>query len=250
MPARPHVVLALLTSAALVAGCTVGAGGDADPSHEPTPPGTGTGDAGATRDACRGDVTDAPADAGVGRVPDLDGDGRPDRVWVGADGSTRLVGVITAAGGGDVLGLPTASPVPLSAVVVDVDLQPPTEILVSDNRTVWLFVFDECGLQPVVGSDGTPWIFDLGFRGTGTGVGCLTDEGGRALAGLNITDTRRDAVEWTRTVVRLDGARATAGPTETGVFRQPEGAGAIELLHTVACGDVTIGEDGIHQPHG
>jgi hypothetical protein len=209
------------------------------PPRTTTPPTTG----------CTDGQPDIPDGAGTGEVIDLDDDGRRDTAWLAGDpGGSRQLGVRTAGGGGDVAEISSASPVGLVVLVVDADEKPPVELLVSDNRTVQLWAFADCQLQPVIGPDGAPYLFDLGFRGTGTGVGCVGTGQERDLVGLNITEDDGTDIKWSRTVVELDGLQATHGETVTGSFQQPDDAGAIELLHTVTCGELSIDQDGIRQP--
>jgi hypothetical protein len=203
---------------------------------------------------CVSDASDEPpAGAATQEVDDLDGDGRPDTAWVSSqpDG-TRQVGVVTAGGVGTAAQIETGSPVPLSVLVADADETPPTEIFVSDGRTVYLFAFVDCAIQPVLNPEGEQYLFDLGFRGTGTGVGCADVDGdGRTeLVGLLAGEPDGDTVPWTRTVIELDGLDAHNGPSDSGTFTEPDDDAAIELLHTVSCGDRTITADGLHEPEG
>jgi hypothetical protein len=158
--------------------------------------------------------------------------------------------VLTAAGGGDRVMIDSASPVALTLLVADADEQPPVELFVSDNRTVQLWTFVDCSLQPVTDASGQPYQFDLGFRGTGTGVGCIDADGDgrRDLVGLNVTATTDTTVEWSRTIIERDGVQASNGPTDTGTYRRSEDDAEIELLYTVTCGDASIDQDGIRQP--
>jgi hypothetical protein len=192
-----------------------------------------------------------PTGPGVGSGPivDVDGDGRKDIGWLAAhrDGSREL-GVALAAGGSDAVRIESASPSALTLLVVDADERPPVEVFVSDNRTVQLWAFADCQLAPVTNPQHDQYLFDLGFRGTGTGVGCRDTSGGRQLVGLNVTDDNSTVVDWTRTVIERDGLTARNGPTDEGQFRRPGDDAAIELLHTVSCGDLTIARDGIRQP--
>lgn len=190
-----------------------------------------------------------PSGAASGEIVDADGDGRRDTAWLaGQPDGSRQLGITTASGGGDAVEVQSASPVGLVLLAVDADRQPPVELLVSDNRTVQLWALADCTLQPVIGPDGAPYLFDLGFRGTGTGVGCRDTDGGSRLVGLNVTTDDGTTVEWSRTVIELDGLEASHGPTDTGTFRRPGDDRAIDLLHTVSCGDLTITENGIRQP--
>jgi hypothetical protein len=207
------------------------------------PPGSGEGCAGGGPQVPEG------TGAGSGRIVDVDGDGRPDTGWlaVNEDGSREL-GVATAAGGGDTVPMDSASPNVLTLLAIDADEQPPVELFVSDGRTVELWTFADCQLAPVTNPEDEPYLFDLGFRGTGTGVGCRDTGGGRELVGLNVTDDDGTVVDWTRTVIERDGLAASNGQTDEGRFERPGDAAAIELLHTVSCDDVTITADGIRQP--
>lgn len=236
--------------------------GDTEASATTTQPATGSGDPTSpgdpasepatteTPEGCAGDGPEVPDDAASDQV-DLDGDGQDDTVWLAAhpDGS-REMGVLTAAGGGERVEIDSASPVPLVTLVADADQEAPVELLVSDNRVVQLWAFADCSLQPVIGPDGEPYRFDLGFAGNGTGVGCIDADGDgqRDLVGLNVTDRNEQAVSWSRTVVELDGLQATHGTTETGTFQPGEDDDAIETLNGVSCGELTAADDGIHQP--
>lgn len=206
---------------------------------------------GASGEGCGGDGPAVPEGQGVGAgsIVDVDGDGRADTGWLAVDtDGSRQLGVSTAAGGGDVVTIDSASPNVLTLLAVDADEQPPVELFVSDGRTVELWAFADCGLAQVTNPQDEPYLFDLGFRGTGTGVGCRDLDGGRQLVGLNITDDDGTVVDWTRTVIERDGLRASNGSTDEGRFRRPGDDAAIELLHTVSCDDMTIDEDGIQQP--
>jgi hypothetical protein len=204
----------------------------------------------ATGEGCGGDGPEPEGTAvGSGPIVDVDGDGRADTGWLaGQAGGSRQLGVATAAGGGDAVTIDSASPNVLTLLAVDADEQPPVELFVSDGRTVELWAFADCRLAQVTDPQGEPYLFDLGFRGTGTGVGCRDTGDGRQLVGLNITDDDGTVVDWSRTVIERDGLQASNGPTDEGRFRRPADDDAIELLHTVSCGDMTIDEDGIQQP--
>ncbi|HEY8526474.1 MAG TPA: hypothetical protein VIL48_15985 [Acidimicrobiales bacterium] len=229
------------------AGSSTTAGGTAS-STAGTPTTTTDGGGGA---GCAGGGPAVPEGEGVGsgEIVDVDGDGRADVGWLAAhaDG-TRELGVATAAGGGDVVEIDSASPNVLTLLAVDADERPPVELFVSDGRTVELWAFADCALAPVTDPAGAPYLFDLGVRGTGTGIGCRESDGGRQLVGLNVVDDDGTTVEWTRTVIERDGLQARNGPTDEGRFERPADDAAIELLHTVSCGDVTITDDGIQQP--
>jgi hypothetical protein len=184
--------------------------------------------------------------ANEGEVVDLDGDGRPDTVWVASPGDgRRVLGVETAAGGGAKVDIDSASPVAIQVLVADADDTPPVELFVSDGRGVQLWAFDDCQLQPVTDPDGQPYLFDLGLRGFGTGVGCVDGN----LVGLNVvSEDAQGNVGWTSTVITRDGLTADEGATTEGTYRRPTDDAAIELLHQVTCNDLTMAENGIPQP--
>lgn len=218
---------------------TTEAPGDADVTIETTTT------AAAAAEGCTTPV-EREAPANEGEVVDLDGDGRPDTVWVASPGDgRRVLGVETAAGGGAKVDIESASPVAIQVLVADADGTPPVELFVSDNRGVQLWAFDDCALQPVTDPDGQPYLFDLGLRGFGTGVGCVDGD----LVGLNVTsDDPAGEVRWTRTVITRDGLVADEGPTTDGTYRHPQDDAAIELLRQVTCGDLTMAANGIAQP--
>lgn len=216
------------------------------------PSGATTTTAAPAGEGCTGGEAQVPGGEGVGsgEIVDVDGDGEADRAWLAghSDGSREL-GIVTAAGGGDAVPMESASPNVLTLLAVDADEQPPVELFVSDGRTVELWTFADCALAPVTGPDGEPYLFDLGFRGTGTGIGCRDTDDGRQLVGLNVVDDDGTVVDWTRTVIERDGLTASNGATDEGTFERPDDDAAIELLHTVSCGDMTMTDDGIQQPH-
>ena len=78
----------------------------------------------------------------------------------------------------------------LSLLVAAADRQRTIELFVDDNRTVQLWALSDCQLVPVLNLQGQPYEFDRGFRGTGTGVGCVNAPEGRRLVGLNVDDPR------------------------------------------------------------
>ena len=224
------------------------------PGVEP-PPTSSPGAAGGAVDGAgctNADSPGIPADANSGEVADVDGDGRPDTLWLAppAGGvAGRPMGIVTAAGGRVETRVESAAPIPLSVLVVDVDLTPPVELLVSDGRSVQLWAFADCALAQVTDPDGAPYNFDLGQRiGTGSGVGCAGPGDDRRLVGLNIIGDDGTTVRWERTTITRDGLIADEGETESGTFTRPDDDARIELLNGVACGDLTLADDGINEP--
>lgn len=223
----------LLVAAALIAaGCAVPAAHaqpGCPPGGEPTPAGAAQRDAG-----------------------DLDGDGRPDTLWLAdtrdASAATRrFVGVTTASGASSQLPLLTASPIPLRALAIDAQDSGQHQIIVSTGRGAQLYVFQGCAIQTVVDAPGTPFVFDLqNLRGTGTGVGCSDLGDGRRLVALQALD---DGGRWTvhRTAIELDGTLARVGRSDTVTASSAQDP-AVTSAHTISCGDVDIDQDGVQEP--
>jgi hypothetical protein len=187
----------------------------------------------------------------AGQIPDVDGDGRPDQAYFApTGGETRQLVIVTAAGGRSEATITSASPSEASALVANMDEKGPVEILISDNRQAYLFVYVKCAVAVVRNAQNRQYSFDLGFRGVGTGVGCAPSATGRDLVGLNVTAQTETTVRWTRTVIDLSGTTARSGATTSGTFTQPQDGAAIALLSTISCGDQTISENGIHQTEG
>jgi hypothetical protein len=206
---------------------------------------------GATRTACTGTAPAMSQPAQQMEIIDVDGDGRRDTAWLASPGNgAREMGIVTAAGGGDKVTVGSAAPFPLSLLVAEADGEPPVELFVSDNRSVQLWTFVDCELQPVTDADGDPYVFDRGFTGYGTGVGCIDADGDgrRDLVGLNVTGLDEPTVDWSRTIIERDGTVATNGATDTGTFHQPADADRIAQLYDVTCGDLTMADDSVTQP--
>ena len=207
-------------------------------SSAPTTAGPGPG--------CSSGDHNVPAGAATGEVPDVDGDGVPDTAWINvADDGTTTVGVRTSAGGGATRPFESASPVKRSILVVDADQRPPVEIFADDGRMVELWAFQDCSIQPVLNPQGDTYTFSLGFTDVGTGVGCVELSGHMELVGLDVVAEHGDQVDWSRTVIELDGLHAHNGQKTTGTFTRPTDAAAIQLLHEVTCGELTMADDGI-----
>lgn len=200
-------------------------------------------------DGCPPGGEEPPPDATADEVDDVDGDGRPDQLWISAADPTAVaVGVSTASGHHAQVPFESASPVQRAALAADVDADGRTELLLDDGRSVQLFAFDDCTIVPVTNAEGDVYTFSRGFTEHGTGVGCVEVEGQRHLVGLNVVEQTDTAVEWSRTVVEIDGTTARNGETTTGTFTSPEDDAAIELLHEVTCGDLTMFDDGVRAP--
>jgi len=202
---------------------------------------------------CAPGGTPPPAGAAHRQVGDLDGDGQPDTLWVGefrgADGPTvRVVGVTTASGASSDVEVPSASPMPLSALAVDAQNDGGNQVIVSDGRGARLYTFADCRLQTVVdGHYGRPFLFDMqNLRDQGTGVGCSDFGDGRRLVALQASQT---GGQWSvrRTEIDVSGTRASTGRSDTVTAASAQDP-AVTSAQTISCGDLTIGKDGVQQP--
>jgi hypothetical protein len=186
-----------------------------------------TGASGATSRECP-QVGSVPADAITAPVVDVDGDGERDEVWFSGEGTPRM-GIATASG--TVVGATIHSgKAPQAAVVVNADERGPVEMFAATGAEAFLLIFQNCDLVPVIGPDGLPYSFDLGYRGNGTGVTCTDADGDgrRDLVGVNFVDNGDGTAKLSRTVIELDGATATHGHhderTVPGHEQDPENA--------------------------
>jgi len=210
-----------------------------EPSQEPS--GEPSTEAAA---GCAPNDETAPAGADVVTVIDVDGDGRPDQAWL-SGGAGREFGITTASGATFSATIDSASPVPASAIVNRVQADQIPIALVDLSREALVYSLAGCAVTPVANEQGQPYTFDLGFAGTGTGVGCSTDAGSLRLAGLNAVADDAGTYTVTRTFVDLDadGRHATnAAPEQVAL-----GAGADEPVVTtaqeVSCGELVAGTD-------
>jgi hypothetical protein len=204
---------------------------------------------------CSPGGTPPPAGASQRKVSDLDWDGQPDTLWLGQfrDGSgrtDRIAGVTTASGANSGVQVLSASPIPLSALAIDAQQDGQHQIIVSDGRSAYLYVFADCRLQAAADNQGAPFLFDLhNLRDNGTGIGC-SDLGppsaGRHLVGLRASNENG---QWTvrRTEINLNGTLATIGASDTVTATSAQDP-AVVSAQTISCGDLTISKDGVQQP--
>jgi hypothetical protein len=164
-------------------------------------------------------------------------------VWISPDG---LVGVTTDGGSGRVR-VPSASPMPLQALVIDAQGNGERQLIVSNGREAHLFVLAGCKISAAYDGQGNQFVFDLeNLRGTGTGVGCADLGDGRHLVGLQaLPDGGGYTVR--RTEINLDGFIATIGlsDTVTGTSAQDP---VVASAMTISCGDQTMAQNGVQQP--
>jgi len=164
-------------------------------------------------------------------------------VWISPDG---LVGVTTDGGSGRIR-IPSASPMPLQALVIDAEGNGGRQLIVSDGREARLYVLAGCKISAAYDGQGEPFLFDLqNLRGNGTGVGCSDLGDGRHLVGLQAL---RDGGGYTvrRTEINLEGFIATIGlsDTVTGTSLQDP---VVASAMTISCADLTMAQNGVQQP--
>ena len=164
-------------------------------------------------------------------------------VWISPDG---LVGVTTDGGSGRIR-IPSASPMPLQALVIDAEGNGGRQLIVSNGREARLYVLAGCKISAAYDGQGEPFLFDLqNLRGNGTGVGCSDLGDGRHLVGLQAL---RDGGGYTvrRTEINLEGFIATIGlsDTVTGTSLQDP---VVASAMTISCGDQTLAQNGVQQP--
>jgi hypothetical protein len=195
---------------------------------------------------CTGSAT-VPPGARTEEVVDVDGDGRRDTAYTAytsGDLSDLRFGIVTAAGGTSSVPFESASPVERRGMVVDADERGPVEIFLSDGRGAALDVFVDCRITPVLDDRAEPYSFDRGFRGTGTGFGCMDADGDgrRDLVGLlgGFQAESRPTVEWSRTIIGLDGTTARNGRTDHGTYQRGRDDARIDRLFQFTCGDLTM----------
>lgn len=157
-------------------------------------------------------------------------------VWVSGNG---LVGVTTAEGTGS-LRVPSASPMPMQALVVDAQGDGQKQLIVSDGRGAHLYLLEGCRINPVFDGQGQPFVFDLqNLRGNGTGVGCEDLGDGRHLVALQALPDG-DGFTVRRTQININEYSATSGRSDT--------VAGTASASTITCGDSTMAKDGVQQP--
>ena len=216
---------------------TTTAGGSGPSGSSTTLPQSGT----TAPTGCPGTKGTVPTGVASRAMGDVDGDGKPDTlyVFVGESG-VRHFGLVTATGYRSEWTTPNASPVAPSILgVVDANQDGHAEVVVNPGRLVNILTFADCRLQPYLNKQGQAYEFSIGFGAIGTGVGCVDADGDghRDLVGLDEEDKGNGTVAWTRTIVTLHGTQARNGATDSGTYTSPADDAKIALLHEVTCGD-------------
>ncbi|MFP5346262.1 MAG: hypothetical protein ACLGIA_04460 [Actinomycetes bacterium] len=245
MGGRRVLTALALAFAAGGAACTVPA---AAMAASPAPGAVGAGSTGTAATATRGcgQPGGVPAGAATAKMPDVDGDGHPDTLWISSDGVHRRVGVTTTTGATFSQPIITGSPVPASALGFKVRRDTGVNVVMSDGRLATLYAARACSLTPVIGPDGQPFKFDQGFAGNGTGMGCVNIDRRMQLVGLL---AQPDSSIVKRTVITLHG---TTSAQETATIGRSQwvhvGQRGLDLAYQITCGQLTMQRDGVHEP--
>jgi hypothetical protein len=190
------------------------------PTPRPSAAGSGSGSGstsaagGSSGGACTSGEQQTPRGVTPVTTADLDGDGKPDRLWLGDGGTTsapkRYLGVIFSAGGGTSITFSSAAPQSATAVAGRL-AGGPAIILLDTGRSVQLYAVVDCAITATKNAQGQQYTFDKGFTGYGTGVGCPTLSGGEQLAGYLAKSTSGGKYTVTRTTITVtDGGRRAA----------------------------------------
>ncbi|RZS79933.1 hypothetical protein EV189_3412 [Motilibacter rhizosphaerae] len=240
-PVAPVVTLGLL---ALLAGCgtsSPAAGPRSAAGTAPAPAPSTPASTGATP-APEESSGAIPAGAGTATGVDLDGDGRPDTLWLADDGGRRLLGVRTSGHGGTSTTFTSASPISARASSARL-VGGAAVVLLDTGRSAQLYAYVVRGrarrLVPVPGVDGRPYSFSFGFTDVGTGLACDGPEGDRVLYG---EDARETGGSWTVTrtpvTVAADGSTARNGTPQTVVRSASGDDQRVAAARGRTCGDL------------
>lgn len=154
-----------------------------------------------------------PGDAATKKTFDLDGDGKPDTIWVG-DGRK---GIRTASGA--VVSLPVSNAGGPEVTVFAQALNSGATVLMENGRQAYISAFSNCELVETKNVQGEQYTFDLGFNSPDTGYGCANGEDVVDLVGLALTKSKDGGtkpwlMEQTVIEVSQDGQSAENGEKE------------------------------------
>jgi len=185
---------------------------------------------------------EVPVGAGTATTVDLDGDGRPDTLWLADVDGARTLGATTTAHGTSSVVFEDAAPQPATASAAVLASGAPV-VLLDTSRSVQVYGYrvEDPGLVVVPDREGAQYSFSLGFTGYGTGLACEQQADGLHLYGENATtDDAGTLWKVTRTevVVDVDRPRATNGTTTTVGQDLPADDPAVPAARGTTCGDV------------
>ncbi|GAB3250052.1 hypothetical protein [Kineosporia babensis] len=154
-----------------------------------------------------------PSGAATKKTFDLDGDGKPDTIWVG-DGRK---GVETASGA--VVSLKVSNAGGPEITVFAQTLSSGAKVLMENGRQAYVSAFSDCTLVETKNVQGEQYTFDLGFNAPDTGYGCANGEDVVDLVGLALTKSKDGGtkpwlLEQTVIDVSKDGRTAENGEKE------------------------------------
>jgi hypothetical protein len=185
-------------------------------------------------------TTGIPAGAGTATTVDLDGDGKPDTLWLADVDGRRELGVTTTSHGTSVVDFTSAAPQAASASAAVLASGAPV-VFLDTGRSVQLYVYRVEGpsLGVVRGVTGEPYSFSLGFTDYGTGLVCAPQSDGLHLFGENAVSGSGNTFTVTRTEVTVsaehslaqNGDRTTVG---TGLAADDP---RVQAAHGTTCGD-------------
>ena len=167
-----------------------------------------------------GPTAGVPDGAGAATTADLDGDGRPDTLWLADVDARRELGVPTTSHGTVSTDFTSAAAQAASASAAVLASGAPV-VLLDTGRSVQLYVHRVEGpsLGVVRGVGGDPYSFSLGFTDRGTGLTCVPEADGSHLFGENavagaggtFTVTRTEVVVSAEHSVAQNGSTTTVG---------------------------------------
>lgn len=191
------------------------------------------------------DGANQKVDAGL----DSEGDGRDDRVYLGAS----RVGVRFSRGGSSSFDVHSAKPFQVLAVDADPQRAEGNELLViaastSEYASATLYDLADCTFKPVMNEQGKPYTFNVGYTSktdAQAGVTCedLDADGTSDLVGLTSTGIHvNHKADITHTIVTEKAGVAVNGRSK--VFTVEEGTPEFKAASTAACGDrKPVGKD-------
>jgi hypothetical protein len=194
--------------------------------------------ASSTGQGCAAGGSAVPAGAGKATTADLDGDGKPDTIWLADVANQRTLGVRTASGANFSTSFSDAAPENATAVAGRLG-DGSAVILLDFSRETKLYAVVDCRIVAAKNTQGQQYTFDEGFTGYGTGVGCPVIGSTRHLVGyLAEANPTGNTYTVTRTTISLSngGAKAVNAGTSTLGSKLPASSQTVKLAQAVTCG--------------